>query len=383
MEEWKKYHIGDICESVSETYRRKSDLVVLVNTSDVLDGVCLNHSFVENKNLKGQFKKSFKKDDILYSEIRPANKRYAYIDFDPVDYVASTKLMVIRSSKLVRPRYLYHYLKRQEMLDELQALAESRSGTFPQITFSELALFEISLPSLETQDKIVAAIDAFENKIAINSHINHNLLTIAQELFDYEIVRNAYNLNTYRSASLLDIADYLNGLAMQKFPANDRENGLPVLKIKELGQQECDANSDRCSELIPEQYIVKDGDIIFSWSGTLLVDFWCGGRCGLNQHLFKVSSDKYPDWFVYFWTKHHLDRFVRIAKDKAVTMGHIKRSDLGNAEVIIPEEGFIKAVDSGIAPLISEYIERRIENRELQTLRDSLLPELMSGQLTS
>ena len=175
MEEWKKYHIGDICESVSETYRRNSDMVVLVNTSDVLDGMCLNHSFVENKDLKGQFKKSFKKDDILYSEIRPANKRYAYIDFDPLDYVASTKLMVIRSSKIVRPRYLYHYLKRQEMLDELQALAESRSGTFPQITFSELALFEISLPSLETQDKIVDALDAFEKKIALNNRINHNL----------------------------------------------------------------------------------------------------------------------------------------------------------------------------------------------------------------
>ena len=175
MEEWRKYHIGDICESVSETYRRNSDMVVLVNTSDVLDGICLNHSFVENKDLKGQFKKSFKKDDILYSEIRPANNRYAYIDFDPLDYVASTKLMVIRSSKLVRPRYLYHYLKRQEMLDELQALAESRSGTFPQITFSELASFEISLPSLESQDRIVAAIDAFENKIALNNRINHNL----------------------------------------------------------------------------------------------------------------------------------------------------------------------------------------------------------------
>ena len=175
MEEWKTYTIGDICESVSDTYRRGSASVVLVNTSDVLDGVCLNHTRVQNKDLKGQFKKTFKKDDILYSEIRPANKRFAYIDFDPIDYIASTKLMVIRSSDKVRPRYLYHFLKRQEMLDELQALAESRSGTFPQITFSELALFEIKLPSLETQDRIVAAIDSFEYKIALNNRINHNL----------------------------------------------------------------------------------------------------------------------------------------------------------------------------------------------------------------
>ena len=211
---------------------------------------------------------------------------------------------------------------------------------------------------------------------------NHNLLSIAQELFNGEIVGNTSNISTCQRASLLDIADYLNGLAMQKYPTKDGEVGLPVLKIKELGQQECDMNSDRCSESIPEQFIVNDGDIIFSWSGTLMVDFWCGGRCGLNQHLFKVRSDDYPDWFVYFWTKHHLDRFIRIAKDKAVTMGHIKRGDLGKAEVIIPEGATMRTVDTEIAPLISEYVDRRVENRRLQSLRDSILPELMSGQLT-
>ena len=164
MEEWKSYNRGT------------SARVVLVNTSDVLDGICLNHVPVPNKDLKGQFKKTFHKNDILYSEIRPANKRFAFIDFEPTDYIASTKLMVIRSSNLIRPRFLFHYLKRQEFLDELQALAESRSGTFPQITFSELALFDIKLPPLDIQDKIVAAIDSFENKIAVNNRINHNLI---------------------------------------------------------------------------------------------------------------------------------------------------------------------------------------------------------------
>ena len=210
---------------------------------------------------------------------------------------------------------------------------------------------------------------------------NHNLHNLAQELFNNNIAENACRSSGWRSASLLDIAEYLNGLAMQKYPALNGEFSLPVLKIKELGQQACDANSDRCTESIPEQFVVKDGDIIFSWSGTLLVDFWCGGKCGLNQHLFKVSSDMYPNWFVYFWTKHHLDRFIRIAKDKAVTMGHIKRGDLGKAEVVIPEDAVMKKLNGEIEPLISECIERRIENRKLQSIRNSLLPKLMSGEL--
>ena len=211
---------------------------------------------------------------------------------------------------------------------------------------------------------------------------NHNLHRIAQELFDSEVDRISSQTSYYEKASLLDIADYLNGLAMQKFPLQGGEKGLPVLKIKELGQQSCDSTSDRCTRRIPGQYVVHDGDLVFSWSGTLLVDFWCGGDCGLNQHLFKVSAKDYPAWFAYFWTKYHLDRFIRIAKDKAVTMGHIKRGDLGRAEVFIPNGVRLRALDSLIKPVMTEYIERRIENRELGLLRDSLLPELMSGCLS-
>ena len=211
---------------------------------------------------------------------------------------------------------------------------------------------------------------------------NHNLLNVAQEIFDSEVARIHSYTDSYKKSSLLGIADYLNGVAMQKYPTLGSEDGLPVLKIKELGQQFCDSPSDRCTKNIPDQYVVHDGDIVFSWSGTLLVDFWCGGECGLNQHLFKVSARGYPAWFAFFWTKHHLDRFIRIAKDKAVTMGHIKRSDLGKAEVYVPDEDSLRTIDSIIDPLVAEFIGRRVETRELQLLRDSLLPELMTGHLT-
>ena len=208
---------------------------------------------------------------------------------------------------------------------------------------------------------------------------NHNLLTIAQSLFDERIADNPTMNSAFKKGVLTDIASFLNGIAMQKYPISDAEAGLPVLKIKELGQGSCDENSDRCTSTIPEQYIIVDGDIIFSWSGTLLVDYWCGGTCGLNQHLFKVSSTSFPGWFIYFWTKYHLDRFKRIAQDKAVTMGHIRRTDLEQAEVLIPQTPLLRTFDKEISPLMEEYVQRRIENRRLQSMRDNLLPQIMSG----
>lgn len=168
---------------------------------------------------------------------------------------------------------------------------------------------------------------------------------------------------------------------MQRFRPADGETGLPVLKIKELRQGSCDASSELCSPSIKSEYIVHDGDVIFSWSGSLLVDLWCGGTCGLNQHLFKVTSEKYPKWFYYAWTAHHLARFVAIATDKATTMGHIKREELTKAEVTIPDAAAMARIGELLQPIYDLIISNRIENRKLAALRDAVLPQLMSGEL--
>ena len=167
--------LGEICESVSQTFRRQLEKVVLINTSDVLDGTVINHAYVPNENLRGQFKKSFRQNDILYSEIRPKNRRFAFVNFDASDYVASTKLMVIRSNELVLPEFLFQVLKSDMVIDQLQLLAETRSGTFPQITFSELAALDVRIPSIDEQREIAATLRALDDKIANNTKINHHL----------------------------------------------------------------------------------------------------------------------------------------------------------------------------------------------------------------
>ena len=179
MNNWSLCRISDICTTVSETYKRNDEYVILVNTSDVLEGKILNHTPTVNQNLKGQFKKTFKKNDILYSEIRPANKRFAFVDIDDTDnYIASTKLMVLRCDETkVLPKFLFSLLTSNQIINELQILAETRSGTFPQITFfGELGPMEISLPDFETQKKIVSILGSIEEKIELNNKINNNLV---------------------------------------------------------------------------------------------------------------------------------------------------------------------------------------------------------------
>lgn len=184
-DDWKIKTIGDVCASISETYNRKDENVVLINTSDILNGEILTHSLVKNENLKGQFKKTFQKNDILYSEIRPINKRFAFVDIENTyNYIASTKLMVIRpDTSKISPLILYRILKSQDLIDELQHLAETRSGTFPQITFaSELAIQKIVLAPLNEQKIISNVLEVLENKIRKNIQENLRLAELRDTL---------------------------------------------------------------------------------------------------------------------------------------------------------------------------------------------------------
>lgn len=150
--------LKEILDSVSDTYNFKENSnVIFLNTGDILSGKFLHSNYSESKFLPGQAKKSIKNNDILFSEIRPANQRFALVDVsNPEDYVVSTKLMVLRcNNPQYSVKYVYSFLTQPKVLSELQTLAESRSGTFPQITFSEIQMLDIPELSLEEQKHIV------------------------------------------------------------------------------------------------------------------------------------------------------------------------------------------------------------------------------------
>ena len=303
-------------------------------------------------------------------------------------YLTNLSIAVILDERICNPYYL-HY---KYLLNNLKYLDSGSAQS--QITIDDLKRLSIKLPPLDYQNQIVAALKSFDDKIECNQLINDNLREQANTLFkswfvDFEPFKDGEFTETelgmipkgWQIVSLISVAKYLNGLAMQNYRPDGDDKGFPVLKIKELGQGMSDSSSDRCSSDIDKQYIVNDGDVIFSWSGTLLVDLWCGGQCGLNQHLFKVTSDDYPKWFFYMWTKQHLNKFIQIAKDKAVTMGHIKRGHLEEAKVLVPSDAVMNKMTATIQPIIDKVIERRIETRHLALIRDTILPKLMSGEL--
>ena len=327
----------------------------------------------------------FRNGDTIMARITPCleNGKTAMVNILAPGEVGfgSTEFIVFRAKAgFTDPNFVYYLIISSIVRGPAVKSMVGSSGR-QRVQTDVIQNLEIAFPELSEQKKIAGILKAFDDKIALNNKINENLLQQAQSIFTQEFLTLDCTPDGWQESSLLGVADYLNGLAMQKYRPTDDEQGLPVLKIKELRQGYCDSNSELCSPSIKPEYIVHDGDVIFSWSGSLLVDFWCGSMCGLNQHLFKVTSSKYDKWFYYAWTNHHLQKFAAIAADMATTMGHIKREELSKAEVLVPSQFDYDRIGGLLAPLYDLAIANRIENRKLASLRDELLPQLMSGQL--
>ena len=362
-------------------YLEKSEYRIINGESLTDDGIDWEKAgFISKERYDESPEIMLQPEDILISKDGTIGK-IGFVDSVEMPTTVASGIFVIRNLKpdMINTRFIYHFFCSKYFKNFVTMRTEG--SVIPHLYQKDFVDLDFPLPEIDTQKKIGSLLKSFDDKIAINNRINNNLEEQAQAIFDDFFLNRDKLPNGWSKGSLLDIADYLNGLAMQKYRPLEGEQGIPVLKIKELRQGICDNSSELCSPSIKPEYIISDGDVIFSWSGSLLVDFWCGGTCGLNQHLFKVTSSKYDKWFYYAWTKYHLAKFIALASAMATTMGHIKRGELANSEVIIPNSSDYGLIGGILQPIYEMIIANRTENVRLAKLRDELLPKLMSGEL--
>lgn len=357
----------------------------------------------------------FECGDVLFSNIRTYFRKVWKADFSGG---CSNDVLVFRTKdpNHLDQGYLYHLLRWKKFTD--LTVRTSKGAKMPRGDKTSMLNFEFDLPPLPEQRAIAHILGTLDDKIELNRQMSENLEEMAAALFkawfvDFEPVKakmegrwkkgeslpgmpaKLYDLfpdklveteegefipEGWGVHSLDEIADYLNGLALQKFPAKSMDDSLPVIKIAQI-RSKTTKGADRASKEIKEEYIVDDGDVLFSWSGTLEVEVWNGGSGALNQHIFKVSSTKVPKWFYYLATKHHLPEFRGIARDKATTMGHIQRKHLKQAQISLCNRDLFDRLDEVIKPIFESFIAKNQEISLLSKVRNLLLPKLISGEI--
>lgn len=280
----------------------------------------------------------------------------------------------IVDKNILLPQYLMMWFSRNEF--DREASFYAVGGVRGSLTWQDFCDMTLPIPPIEQQRKIVAEYETITKRIRINEQMIIRLEETAQALYHKMFVDGIDKENLpegWRMGYLTDIAEYLNGVACQNYPA--KVHSISVLKIRELTQGYCDDNSDR-SSCVPEKFVIKGGEIIFSWSATLFIDIWCGGICALNQHLFKVTPLGYPKWFVFLSTQRHIQTWKNLISAKATSMGHIKREDLEGTSVFLPPSKLLIAQDKVFSCLFDFHFSLRSENLKLTELQSLLLSKM-------
>lgn len=414
--EWLTAKIGDVCLRVTKGTTPTtgggafSDSgIAFIKVEAITDsGGFLPEKFayIDTETDERLARSRLEEHDILFT-IAGTIGRVAQVTSDVLPANTNQAVAIVRPNRdVIYPRFLYYALRDRDRIQ----LAQSKIVQSVQANFSlgELSAIELPLAPPAEQRAIAHILGTLDDKIELNRRRNQTLEAMARALFkdwfvDFGPVRaKLQNREPYLPADLWqlfpdrlddegkpegwderpldEVADFLNGLALQKFPASDPDDSLPVIKIAEL-RNGISAKSDRASRDVPAKYVIKDGDFLFSWSGSLLAKFWTEGEGALNQHLFKVTSERYPMWFVSHWVHHHLEEFQAIAASKATTMGHIQRGHLKAALTLCPPDDVLERLGVVMAPLVEQAIHNELESRHIAQLRDTLLPKLISGEL--
>jgi type I restriction enzyme S subunit len=406
--------VGQVVDSVSITHKFDKTHLNFLNTSDVERGKIINVNHLPVNKLKGQAKKTIKKNDILFSEIRPKNRRYAYVNLeDTKDFVVSTKLMVLRNKNPnVDQRYFYYFLTNDGMLSILQNRAENRICSFPQITFDLLADYKIRVPTLIEQKKIVSVLSAIDAKIELNNCINAELEAMTRTLYDYWFVQFDFpdqSDNPYKSSggimvyndtlkreipegwsdgTLDDVGQIVGGSTpTTKKPCNFTDKGTPWITPNDLSNNQGNKFIARGVQDVTAEGI-KNASLKKHPVGTVLlssrapIGYMAIAREELTTNQgFKsfIPNKGYSSVFIYHTILHSMKAITQYASGS--TFKEISGTVLKTVKICLPTSTPVERYTRKTESIFNRQDLLEQENQQLSQLRDWLLPMLMNGQV--
>lgn len=416
--EWREVKVKEVADINPESLNSNwpYSYIRYIDISGVGEGVIIEEpKWISISEIPNRARRLVRDGDTVLSTVRPGRRSIFFVKKAKPDWVISTGFAVLRpKQKHLEPRYLYFCIFDKAFTEYL--VSREKGAAYPAVLPEDIVDATIPLPPLPEQRAIAHILGTLDDKIELNRRMSETLEQMARAIFkawfvDFEPVRakmegrwkrgqslpglpaHLYDLfpdrlvdselgkipEGWEVKSLDEIARFVNGLALQKYPPIGSRS-LPVIKIAQLRSGHT-VGADRASADLDPDYIVNDGDILFSWSGSLECVVWTGGQGALNQHLFKVTSERYPKWLCYFGIHAHLDEFRYIAASKATTMGHIQRYHLSEAKLPVPPPSLLSAMDSYISPIFDGSWRNQLESRTLAALRDALLPKLIRGEI--
>lgn len=386
MTNWQEVRLDDICKINTETYSLEENLkyVNYLDTGNITSNRIENiqHIDLYVDKLPSRARRKVKNGNIIYSTVRPNQLHYGLIKEQPDNFLVSTGFAVldIDTTKAI-PEYVYYSLTQTIHTEALQAIAEQSTSAYPSMKSSDIGNIIIPLPPLDIQKKIAGVLGALDDKIELNNKINNNLEQQAQALFkswfvDFEPFGGTMPKD-WKESDIYSISNIIYGAPFASKLFNTEKKGLPIIRIRDLKNQHSDTYTE---EIHPKAYIIKAGDIVVGMDGEFRPYIWGNDEGLLNQRVCVFENKRsLGKMFLYLTIKPLLNRVEQT--EVATTVIHIGKQDFDAFRFSMPSNSILDKFDAVTQPIYNKIVSNSLENTRLASLRDALLPKLMSGKI--
>jgi len=398
---WKEVQLGDHVDLLTGYPFKSKQFTQDDNDIRLLRGDNVAQGFLRWNEAKRWSRKEYEaysschlqKGDVILAMDRPwisAGLKYAWIKDSDLPCLLVQRVARLRGTDGLLTDYLRYVIGSHDFTNHV--LSITTGVNVPHISGRDIKAFRFKLPPEPVQERAVSILSAYDDLIENNMRRIEILEEMARRLYEEWFVHFRFPGHEevsfkeselgeipegWKPVAFSEVASFMNGFAFK--PSHFTDDGLPVIKIKEL-KSGVTADTPRCSGEVKEKYLVKDGDVLFSWSAHLDAYIWRGGEGWLNQHLFKVDGvDGIPKSFLYFSLKEKMVDFR--AKSMGTTMQHIKRSALNEVKFPMAAESLTSKFDDLVTPILNQVLLLQRKNGNLRAQRDLLLPKLVSGEI--
>lgn len=396
MEAWKKIRLGDACVTNADSYSPKEEwkFVNYLDTGNITDNridsiQCID---VENDKLPSRARRKVKKNSIIYSTVRPNQRHFGIIKTQPENFLVSTGFAVIDvDAGMLDADFLYYLLTQPTLVEALHAIAEQSTSAYPSIKPSDIEDLEIEIPELATQKKIADILGSLDRKITQNTEVNENLLQQVIALYEHLL-----QYAEWPTATILDVAEKV---AMGPFGSNIKVStfvpeGVPIISGNHLRgyfleEPEFNYITEEHAERLKNS-IVFPHDLIFTHAGNIgqvaMIPDGCKyDRYVLSQRQFYLRCDEtkvVPEFLLlFFHSASGQHELLSYANQTGVPSIAQPASNLKKIPFKCPPMQEQLMWQEQVHPLLGRYLNNRLENERLSSLRDTLLPKLISGEL--
>ena len=382
--------LGDCGKTNLHTYsdKEKWSLIRYLDTGSITEGRIdeIQTLYPGVDKIPSRARRKASVGDILFSTVRPNQKHYGIIEAGTENLLVSTGFTVVTvDTTIADPYFIYYYLTQSSVIESLQAIAEQSTSTYPSIKPSDIEDIELDLPELETQKKIGSTLRMLDRKIALNEEINDNLEQQAQSYFQELFVDNADP--EWAIGTISDLGTVVGGSTPSKAkPEYYTESGIAWITPKDLSINKSKFVSHGENDITElglknsSAAIMPEGTVLFSSRAPIGYIAIAAGEVTTNQG-FKsvVPKPGIGTPFVYFFLKNTLPVIEGMASGS--TFKEVSGSTMKNVPAVIPDAETLAKFSDFCAPIFAQQRILEEQNQSLATLRDNLLPKLMSGEI--